>query len=255
MYPVSNFKKYILTLPVDITTYENVCKNVIMRANKTIGAYICVANVHMCMESFDNSDFRKIINKADIVVPDGRPLVWALKLLGHKSAIQIRGTNLMLKICEEAEKKNIAVGFYGGTEESLKKLVRFKRKKFPALVIGFHSTPPFRQLTFTEGKNDISNINASGVQILFVGLGCPKQEKWMAEHKNKLSCVMIGVGAAFDFLSGTKKHAPGWMQKIGLEWAFRLACEPGRLWQRYFKHNSRFIVLFMRQLLREGGKK
>ena len=255
MTPNETKKHRILKLNVDITFYENVCEKIFSLADMNHSAYICAANVHMCMESFDNPDFKKIIDNAEIVIPDGAPLAWALKSLGHRSAIQIRGTDLMLKICQEAEKKNIPIGFYGGTEECLKKLVSFMEKKFPNLMIEFHSSPPFRSLTLKEKEITITNINSTGVRILFVGLGCPKQEKWMADHMNKLSCVMIGVGAAFDFVSGTKKKAPRFIQKIGMEWFFRLISEPKRLWKRYLMQNPRFIVFFIRQWFREKIKK
>ncbi|MBU0970232.1 MAG: WecB/TagA/CpsF family glycosyltransferase, partial [Proteobacteria bacterium] len=130
----------------------------------------------------------------------------------------------------------------------------FLKKKYPGLHIACAISPPFRELTPQEDEEYTKQINKSGARILFVSLGCPKQERWMADHKDRLSCVMLGVGAAFDFLSGKKKHAPRWMQKVGLEWIFRLACEPRRLWKRYFKHNPRFIWYFGKQLIKERTK-
>lgn len=237
-------------MPVAITSYDNAAERILKATDDSCGGYVCVANVHMCMETFDCADFNRVVSGADLVVPDGVPLVWGLKLLGNGSASQVRGSDLFLRLCRDAEQRGIGIGLYGGSEESLEDLLKFLKARFPALQIPFFSSPPFRELTPEENDNYVAEINASGVQILFVGIGCPKQEKWMAEHKDKLPCVMIGIGAAFDFFSGRKKHAPRWMQKAGLEWLFRLASDPRRLWKRYLKHNPRFVYHFGKQLLR-----
>lgn len=234
-------------MPVDVTSYTSAVPWVIEAAHTDLATYICVANVHMCMESFDSPAFRQVLNNADLVVPDGRPLVWALRWLGEENADQVRGSDFLLKVCAEAEKANVPVGLYGGTAESLLDFVSFLSKQFPALPVVCAISPPFRPLTAIEDAAYIDQINTSGARILFVGIGCPKQENWMAEHKDRLQCVMLGVGAAFDFFSGRKKHAPRWMQQAGLEWVFRLASDPRRLWKRYLKHNPRFVWHFFKQ--------
>ena len=241
----------ILNMDVDVTSYEDATALIHKWQFEKAGRYVCVANVHMCMEAYDDSDFKKVVNSADLVVPDGKPLVWALRALGVKNASQVRGSDLLLKLCKKAENHSIPVGLYGGTQNSLNNFIAFIKKEFPDLSIPFFSAPPFRELIEEEDLNYMNEINASGVRILFVGIGCPKQEKWMVAHKDKLSCVIVGVGAAFDFFSGQKKHAPRWMQKAGLEWLFRFACDPQRLWKRYLKHNPRFVYFFLRQWLRE----
>jgi len=217
------------------------------------GRYICVANVHMCMETFDSQSFRKVVNHADLVVPDGKPLSIAQKLLGHKKAVQIRGQDIMHSLCELSGPRDINIGFYGGSSDAVLNSVRSNLvQKNPNVQITYSFCPPFRSLSPEEDFNVSQEINNANVDILFVGIGCPKQEVWMAEHKNKINCIMLGVGAAFDFISGNKKEAPRWMQKMGMEWLFRLASEPRRLWKRYLKHNPRFVYYFIRQLL---GKK
>lgn len=218
----------------------------------TKGRYVCVSNVHMCMEAFDDETFCKTVNNADLVVPDGKPLVWAQKLLGEKEASQVRGSDLLIALCKRAEKDNVPIGLYGGTEKSLSDFIRFLNNKFPNLKIPYANSPPFRELTQQEDEDYVHAINQSGAKILFVGIGCPKQEKWMAAHKEHLSCIMIGVGAAFDFFSGQKKHAPRWMQNTGLEWLFRLFSDPKRLWKRYLKHNPRFVFHFLKQLIKNN---
>jgi N-acetylglucosaminyldiphosphoundecaprenol N-acetyl-beta-D-mannosaminyltransferase len=244
----------ILHMPVAVTSYDEVVPSVIGASSAGYGKYICVANVHMCMESYDNPEFCQVVYNADLVVPDGRPLVWALRLLGEKHAFQVRGSDLLLKLCAEAQQKNIPVGFYGGTPESLQDFQAYLKREYPLLPIACAISPPFRPLSVEEDAACVAQIIASGTKILFVGIGCPKQENWMAAHKNRLGCVMIGVGAAFDFFSGRKKHAPRWMQKAGLEWVFRLASDPRRLWKRYLKHNPRFVWYFLRQLWFEKWK-
>jgi len=203
------------------------------------------------METYDNQDYLKVVNQADLVVPDGRPLVWALKRLGHERVSQVRGTDLFIILCKEAEKQGVPIGFYGGSNRSLRDINTYLYNKFPALQIVASISPPFRNLTDEEDDAYVEKINDSGARILFVGLGCPKQESWMAAHIDRINCVMIGVGAAFDFISGRKKNAPRLMQQCGIEWLYRLVNEPLRLWKRYAKHNPRFVWLFYKQLLAE----
>lgn len=213
------------------------------------GRYVCVSNVHMCMEIFDNEGYAKVVNGSDLTLADGKPISWAQRALGHKDARQVRGEDLTLTICKEAETMGFSVGFFGATEELLDKLSQVLTEKFPKLDIAYSCAPPFRALTANEDKQYVEAINSSDVRVLFVGLGCPKQEIWMANHKGQVGCVMLGVGAAFDFIAGNKKKSPRWMQKIGLEWLFRLITEPRRLWKRYLKHNPRFIWHFGLQIL------
>lgn len=234
-------------MPVAITSYVEATQFIINADCSVSGKYVCVANVHMCMECFDSQQFNQVLGNADLVVPDGRPLVWALRLLGDKSAQQVRGSDLLLTVCSEAMDRQLSIGLYGGSEDSLRDFELFLRREFPTLKIAYSIAPPFRPLTEEEDIAYVSQINSSGAKILFVGIGCPKQENWMAAHKDRLHCVMIGVGAAFDFFSGRKRHAPRWMQQAGLEWLFRLASDPRRLWKRYLKHNPRFVWYFFKQ--------
>jgi len=203
----------------------------------------------MCMETFDDPVFRLKVNQADLVVPDGRPLVWSLQMLGCSQARQARGPSLFLDLCAKAAAQGMPIGLFGGTPESLYDLQIYLRHEFPGLRIACAISPPFRSLTVAEDEACIRQITESGARILFVGIGCPKQENWMAAHKGKLSCVMIGVGAAFDFFSGRRKQAPRWMQQAGLEWLFRLANDPRRLWKRYLRHNPRFVWQLGRQVV------
>lgn len=241
----------IITMDVEITNLRKALNEVESLIDLQQGAYVCVSNVHMCIEVFDSLDFANVVNNADLVIPDGKPLSWAQKLLGHAEAEQVRGQDIMHALCQLSADKAFKLGFYGGSSNDL--LEKVKRKLieyYPNIVIEYAYSPPFRPLTAEEDVDVVNAINSAEIDILFVGIGCPKQERWMAEHKDKLKCVMLGVGAAYDFIAGEKKHAPRWVQYIGMEWMFRLLSEPKRLWRRYFSTNPRFIWHFGKQLLK-----
>jgi len=241
-------KQKILKTNVDVTSLSKVLKLISEWLNNLkYGKYICLFNVHMCMEAFDDNKFLKILNEADMVLPDGFPIYLAQKLLGHSDASKIRGADLTIELSKFSNKNNIRIGFIGGAKNTLDKMCSELSKKYDINNIKYSYSPPFRSLTLEEENDIIDSINNSNIKILFVGLGCPKQEIWMKENKEKLNCIMIGVGAAFDFISGNKKIAPLWMQKVGLEWLHRFFSEPKRLWKRYLKHNPRFIYYFILQ--------
>ena len=236
---------------MDATSYADAVERVLDWAKCGESRYVCCANVHSVMESFDSPEFRLCMNGADLVTSDGMPLVWGLRQLGVPSAKRVYGPDLMPALLRAADREGLRVGFYGGNLETLKLLTKITNREYPGLV-GYQFSPPFRELTPEEDQMIVDRINASGVEVLFIGLGCPKQEKWMAAHKDRVRAVMIGVGAAFDFLAGMKPQAPSWLQAAGLEWLFRFAVEPNRLWRRYLKHNPRFVAHFATQLLTSG---
>lgn len=249
-------RQKILNMEVDVIDLKSAMNKVLELASFDSGAYICASNVHMCIEAFSHPDFSKIVNNADLVLADGKPIYWAQKLLGNSSAKQIRGQDIMNALCNLSSKKMLNIGLYGGSSEELIDEVESNlTAMFPGIKIEYTFSPPFRALTKEEDLKVIGEINSSDIDILFLGIGCPKQERWMAEHKDKLSCVMIGVGAAFDFLAGEKKQAPKWIQFIGFEWMFRLLSEPRRLWKRYFTTIPLFLWHFSMQLLRYKIKK
>lgn len=239
--------RLVLGMRVDATSYAETAHAIADLAVAGSGGMVCAASVHMVMEAFDDPEFRRIVNSADRVTPDGVPLVWALRLLGLKRVQRVYGPSLLPAVCEVARERQIPVGFYGGRPEVLGELVRRIRQRCPGLRVAFAFSPPFRALSAEEEERVRSGIAAAGTRILFVGLGCPKQERWIATNRDALSCVMVAVGAAFDFQAGSKRQAPGWMQNAGLEWAFRLCSEPRRLWRRYLHHNPRFLYYFARQ--------
>jgi N-acetylglucosaminyldiphosphoundecaprenol N-acetyl-beta-D-mannosaminyltransferase len=200
------------------------------------------------MEAHDSCEFRKVVNNADLVTPDGMPLVWVMRAKGVQRQQRVYGPTLMLRVLEAAASENLPVGFYGSKPEVLASLTKRMQARYVGLNVAFCYSPPFREVGEEEDAAIVRRINESGARILFVGLGCPKQEIWMAGHRGKANAVMLGVGAAFDFHAGLKPQAPAWMQRLGLEWFFRLLMEPRRLWWRYLYHNPRFLVLAVADL-------
>ncbi|HUQ48524.1 MAG TPA: WecB/TagA/CpsF family glycosyltransferase [Gemmatimonadaceae bacterium] len=233
---------HVLGTRVDATSYADATAQVMDWAKNAESRYVCCANVHVVMEAYDSPAFRSQVNAADLVTPDGMPLVWALRRQGHPNQTRVYGPDLMMSVIESAARENVAVGLLGGKLEVLEELVSRLVSQFPALDISYRFSPPFRALNASEDNRIVEDIKKSGARILFVGLGCPRQEMWMAEHAGKVQAVMLGVGAAFDFHAGAVKQAPSWMQRTGLEWAYRLSQEPTRLWRRYLYHNPRFLV-------------
>jgi N-acetylglucosaminyldiphosphoundecaprenol N-acetyl-beta-D-mannosaminyltransferase len=195
--------------------------------------------------------FRLVINGADMATPDGAPIAWALRHFGHAGQERINGPDLTWRYLQKAEQLGQGVYFYGSTEDTLKKLRKVLAEHFPKLRICGSYAPPFYAPTTREDEREVEAINRSGAQVVFVGLGCPKQEKWIAAHCGRVQAVMIGVGAAFDYHAGTLKRAPLWFQNHGLEWFYRFCSEPRRLFKRYAVTNTLFIVGIGKQMLRE----
>ena len=241
--------RLVLGTRIDRSSYDESARASIQWALGSESRYLCFVPVYNVMCARHQAGLQAAMNGADIVNPDGVPLVWALRLLGVNDAVRVYGPDFTQVLLGEAQRNCIPVGFLGSTPLVLSKLLAAVRRKWPGLQIAYECAPPFRPLTTAEDESMVFEINSSGARLLFVGLGCPKQELWMAAHKGKVNAVMIGVGAAFDFLAGAKPQAPRWMMGVGLEWLFRLATEPRRLWKRYLKQNPRFIVLFALQLL------
>lgn len=212
--------------------------------------YICVTGVHGVMESQRDEVLRSIHNAAGLVTPDGMPLVWLSRLRGQRHVSRIYGPDLMLTLCNHSVPKGYRHFLYGGATGVPEMLGQNLRDRFTGIKIAGMFSPPFRPLTTEEDSHIVHMINASKPDIVWVGLSTPKQERWMAEHVIKLDApVLIGVGAAFDFIAGLKKQAPFWMQRSGLEWLFRLFTEPRRLWRRYLINNPLFVWLILKQSL------
>lgn len=241
----------VLGMRVDATSYEDATQRIITWAKAGGSRTVAVAAVNNVMMAYDDRQFMTIMNDADLVTADGMPLVWGLRMLGVPSASRVYGPELTPAILRRAADDGIPVALVGGTTSVLDALMRRFAEEYHGLQVVSRLSPPFRPMTPEEDQQLIREIQASGAKIVFVGLGCPKQEAWMAQHRGQVSGVMVGVGAAFDFLAGVKPQAPPFMRRAGLEWIFRLATEPRRLWRRYLQQNPRFVALFARQVIAE----
>jgi N-acetylglucosaminyldiphosphoundecaprenol N-acetyl-beta-D-mannosaminyltransferase len=212
--------------------------------------YVCVANVHAVMEAHRDPGLRAVYAAAGLTVPDGMPLVWTGRALGHSDVRRVYGPDLMLSLCAAAAQRAWPCYFYGGAPGVAGRVAETLASRFPGLLVAGTSAPPFRPLDPDEQTAERRRINEAGPAIVFVGLGCPKQERWMAAERPHLeAAVLLGVGAAFDFHAGLVRQAPRWMMRLGLEWLFRLTQEPGRLWYRYAVYNPLFLFHVTAQLL------
>lgn len=210
--------------------------------------YVCCTNVHGITESRRDPALLAAHNESGLTTPDGVPLVWCGRLAGSRVIRRVYGPDLMLEVLATAVERGWSSYFYGGTPDTLAQLESRLIDRFPGLRIAGSWAPPFRELTPDEERSAIDAINAAGPDLVWVGLGCPKQEQWMHRHRAALRApVLLGVGAAFDFHAGTKRQAPKWMQRVGLEWSFRLATEPRRLWRRYLLGNASFVLGLLRR--------
>ncbi len=240
-------------MPLAVSDYEHVIAW--MEAMIAAGerGYVTAAAVNLVMSAQEDPETRAAVLGATLAVPDGQPLVWALRALGHGAATRVYGPDLMARFCARAAATGTPIYLYGGrTPEALALLERRLRERFPGLEIVGGFSPPFRALTAEEEERLIDEIDSSGAAVVWVGTGQPKQEKWMLHMRPRLSAtLLVGVGAAFDFHAGLVSQAPRWMQRSGLEWVYRLSREPRRLWPRYARYNPRFIAGFLRQYVRE----
>lgn len=231
----------ILGFSVSLGKYQDFIDQIILKAKSKTKSYVCIASVHQLMEAYANPAFAKISHQADFVTPDGLPITWALKWLYNINQDRVAGMDLLPDLLKESEKSGLKVFFYGSTQNMLDNTSKYLQQNYPNLQIGGFYSPPFRPLSITEEDEICTIINNSEANLVFVVLGCPKQEKWMAAMKSKINATLVGVGGALPVLVGLQKRAPLWMQKNGLEWFFRLMQEPDRLWKRYLVTNSQFI--------------
>lgn len=238
----------VLGVPVDRVSCREAAGRIAAWAQAHSSRVVLAANVHMTMEAVDDPRFRALMEGADLIVADGRPLVWSLRLRGCRDASHVRGQDLVLAVCDEAARLGLEVGLYGTTDAVLDAASADLRARCPGLRIVYAVAPPFGPLEATEDAAVERAIADAGTRILLVSLGCPKQERWMAARAGRIQAVMIGAGAAIDMIGGLQPVAPLWAQRLGLEWCFRLASDPRRLWRRYARHNLRFLVFAGREV-------
>lgn len=240
-------KRKLFCIDFSLGSYKTFVEELISLAKKGKSTYACVAGIHILYESNKSPEYAAIINHADIVTPDGEPITWAFRWLHGIKQERVAGMDLLPDLLEAAEKEYVSVGFYGGTVDMLAGARNYIERKHPQLNIAKMYSPPFRPLNAEEESDIITMFNDSGAKMIFIVLGCPKQEKWMDNMKNKIHALMIGIGGAVPVMIGIQKRAPLWMQKAGLEWLFRLGQEPRRLFKRYMQANSLFIYLLLKE--------
>ncbi|MGA7933195.1 MAG: WecB/TagA/CpsF family glycosyltransferase [Kovacikia sp.] len=238
----------VIGFPVTALPFDDQIALLLEWAKSSVSKVVCIANVHMLIEAHRNPDFACVLKGADLVTPDGMPLVWMLKLMGSPKQNRIAGMDVLLALCKLASPQGISVFFLGSQDTILARMKVRLEREFPNLKIAGMEPLPFRPLTPTEDEAIIQRLNDSGAGLVMVSLGCPKQELWMAQHKDKVQAVMIGLGGAFPVYAGIHKRAPQIIRALGLEWLFRLAQEPRRLWGRYSSTIPIFIWLACKQL-------
>jgi N-acetylglucosaminyldiphosphoundecaprenol N-acetyl-beta-D-mannosaminyltransferase len=242
----------VLDIPLAVSDYDEVIDWMEAMVAADARGYVTAAAVNLVMSAQEDPATMEATLGATLAVPDGQPLVWALRALGYPRATRVYGPDLMAKFCERAARSGIPIYLYGGrTPEALALLEAKLGERFPGLRIVGGFSPPFREPTPEEQDAAVAAIESSGAAVVWVGIGQPKQEKWMGRMRPQLSApLLVGVGAAFDFHAGLVSQAPPWMQRNGLEWVYRLSREPRRLWRRYARYNPLFVAGFARQYAR-----
>lgn len=242
----------VLQAPIDALDWDTAVARIMSWARVRQSRYVCICNAHSVVTASREPDFQNVIAKSDMATPDGAPVAWLMRRTGYPLQERINGPDLMLRLCAAAVDEGVSIYLFGSTPKTLSLLQSALPAHFPGLKISGATSPPFRALTTEEDEDHVRDINESGAGIVLVSLGCPKQERWMHDHRSRVNGVMLGVGAAFDFHAGTVSRAPAWMQANGLEWLHRLLSEPRRLWRRYLSTNTAFMLGATKQILGIG---
>jgi N-acetylglucosaminyldiphosphoundecaprenol N-acetyl-beta-D-mannosaminyltransferase len=246
------FTKYVLNSPVTSLRFDEQIFLILKWARARESRMVCLANVHMLMEAYWNPKFSAVLETADLVAPDGMPLVWMLRQMGMPSQDRVAGMDVFLRLCQLSSQSNVSMFFVGSQPEILERMRQRLEQEFPNLQIAGMEPLPFRPLTPEEDEELIEKINASGAGMVFVCLGCPKQEYWMMQHRHKIHAVAIGIGAVFALYAGIHKRAPSFVRDSGMEWLYRLMQEPNRLWYRYSQTIPLFMWLAFQQLMTQS---
>lgn len=245
-------REAVLGVLVDVLDWTTAVERIGDWAERRESRYVSICDAHSIVHASRDLQHGRHIAEADMVTPDGWPVAAMLRRLGHPRQERINGPDLMERLLAEAEARGLGVYVYGTTDRTLEALKKALMARYPKLnIAGLHS-PPFRPLSEAEDAADIARIHASGAHLVMTGLGCPKEDRWMFDHRDRIQAVMLGIGAGIDFHAGTVARAPAWMRDHGLEWLFRLSQEPRRLWRRYLINNTLFVVGAVRQFARHA---
>ena len=243
----------VLKTPITTGSYQEFTQNILALSEEKTSSYVCFANVHMTVEAYKDPSFNRLLEEADMVTPDGAPLSVAMRLLYGLRQDRVAGMDMFPTLIEEAARHGKSIYLYGGTQKVLDAIAERIYEEHPELNLAGYYSPPFRKLTEEEQQEIIDMINDAKPDLVFVALGCPKQEKWVAAHRGKVRGCLLAVGGAFPVYAGLQERAPVWMQKYSLEWLHRLLKEPRRLFKRYFVTNSLFLALFLKTFILSFG--
>lgn len=244
-------KRRVINVDISMGSFPEHIQAICALGRARTSSYVCCVNAHMAVEAREPS-FNAVVNKADLATADGMPILYSMRWLTGVHGERVAGNDLMPALLLEAERQNLGVFLYGGKQDVLDTIVARARKEQERSPIVGHESPPFRQLSAVEMNETAARINATGAQIVMVALGCPKQERWMAAMQGKVNAVMLGLGGAFLLYAGVDTRAPKWMRDLSLEWLYRLALEPRRLFKRYFITNSIFLGMFAKALVKRA---
>lgn len=239
----------ILTSPISLGSFDECVRRILSLGKLHQSSFTCCANVHMVVEAYKDPSFESVLAAADQVTADGMPIAKGIKMMYGIDQERVAGMDMFPELLEKAEEEGLSVYLYGDTDETLSRVEEKALSEHPALKIAGTCSPPFRQLTEEEELEIVNGIRQSGAHIVFVALGCPKQERWMASHKGIVEASMVGIGNAFRTYLGVEQRAPEWMQKNSLEWLYRFIQNPRRLWKRYVSTNSLFLLLMLKNWL------
>jgi len=235
--------------PISALSFSEQVDTIMRWARDRSSRMVCVSNVHMLMEGHWDPDFARVLMQSDLLTPDGMPLVWMTALMKQAPQDRVAGMELMLALCQQAQNQRVSIFLLGSTEATLSGIKARLAKDFPELQVAGMLSPPFRTLSQQENRAITQQIDGSGAGLVFVSLGCPKQERWMSDCHRQSRAVMIGIGGVFSVYAGEKSWAPEWVRKYGLEWCYRLGQEPKRLWKRYALTIPPFLLLAGKQLI------
>lgn len=243
--PIQN----VIGFPVTALSFDTQIDLMLRWASDRLSKTVCIANVHMLMEAHSNPEFASVLSNADMVTPDGMPLVWLMNFLGNHRQDRVAGMDVLLTLCRRMPANQVSVFFLGSERSTLNRIRARLKREFPSVRLAGMEPLPFRPLTAEEDAAVVDKINQSGAGIVLVSLGCPKQELWIHQHQGQIAAVMVGLGGAFPVFAGVHKWAPAWIRKSGFEWFYRLIQEPRRLWKRYFHTIPPFVYLATKQVV------
>jgi N-acetylglucosaminyldiphosphoundecaprenol N-acetyl-beta-D-mannosaminyltransferase len=239
----------VVGFQISALSFDNQISTIMRWVQGRLSKVVCVSNVHMLMEGHWRPEFAQVLLGADLLTPDGMPLVWLTSLMKGKPQDRVAGMELMMGLCEQAQALGASLFLLGSTPDALERICQHLAKDFPQLKVAGMISPPFRKLSKEEDEMIATRINESGAGLVFVSLGCPKQERWMSANRGQVKAVMVGLGGAFSVYVGDKQWAPAWVRNYGLEWCYRLAQEPRRLWKRYASTVPPFLWIALKQIV------